>query len=261
MTQPHLCKLGKKRPRHDRRTLRLADYLTGTLPVPPPGYHWGDKFTNWGVMLNDNIGDCTCAAVGHAVQLWTANNGNVVTVPDSAILQMYEKVSGYNPAQPQTDQGAVILDVLNYWRKNPVSGHPLGAYAALEPGNIDHVKDSIYLFGLNYIGLQLPQSAQVQIEQGRVWSVPTYGPKPHAGAPDGSPGSWGGHAVVVVDYDRFGLLCVTWGMLQRMTWQFWHYYCDESYALLSNDWVTSAKPAPSGFNLAALQADLPALAA
>jgi len=49
---------------------------------------------------------------------------------------------------------------------------------------------------------------------------------------------------------------VTWGALQVMTWSFWEAYCDESYAILSNDYLTGKKTTPQGFNLAQLQADL-----
>jgi hypothetical protein len=40
-----------------------------------------------------------------------------------------------------------------------------------------------------------------------------------------------------------------------MTWSFWNTYCDESYAVISRDFA-GTKPAPNGFDLAALQADL-----
>jgi hypothetical protein len=80
---------------------------------------------------------------------------------------------------------------------------------------------------------------------------------------DGAPGSWGGHAVFVVAYDGRGLTCISWGKLQRMSWNFWVAYCDESYGLLSKDWIerSGAKSglAPSGLDVAALAADMNAL--
>ena len=45
----------------------------------------------------------------------------------------------------------------------------------------------------------------------------------------------------------------------KMTWNFWNIYCDEAYAVLSPDWIGQAKLAPSGFDLAALEADLAAV--
>src|SRR5947209_19729012 len=195
MTDHRQMKLGKQRPRHDPRTLQLADYLDSTvLPPPPPERDWGGKIAAdaWGMMKNDSIGDCTCAAAGHLVQDCTANVGSEVTPSDDDILAAYEAVSGYDPATGANDNGAVELDVLNHWRKNGIANRKIEAYAALEPGNLDHVRDSINLFGGCYIGLALPVSAQKQA----TWTVPAGG----ATGP-GAPGSWGGHAVMLVAYN------------------------------------------------------------
>jgi hypothetical protein len=45
-------------------------------------------------------------------------------------------------------------------------------------------------------------------------------------------------------------------MLKRMTWNFWDTYCDEAYAILSEDFVNENKIAASGIDLQDLQADL-----
>jgi hypothetical protein len=107
--------------------------------------------------------------------------------------------------------------------------------------------DSICLFGGCYIGLNLPES----VEDSDFWSVPIGGL-----TGDGAPGSWGGHAVCALEYDPRGLTVVTWGELIQMTWGFWDAYCDEAYAILSLDWMTSAGQSPSGFDLGSLKQDL-----
>jgi hypothetical protein len=191
------------------------------------------------MMLNDTLGDCTIAGVGHAIQVWTLAKGNEVTVADSTVLQYYEQWDGYNPNNPSSDQGGVELDVLNDWRQQGSADHPLLAYADPDPQDSLHVQQAIWLFGGLYIGLQLPTSAQTQ----DVWDV--------GSGPNGEPGSWGGHCVFVPDYDADTLTCITWGQLKKMTWGFWGTYCDEAHALLSTDWKPQA-----GFDIAALQADL-----
>jgi hypothetical protein len=60
----------------------------------------------------------------------------------------------------------------------------------------------------------------------------------------------------VVAYDARGVTVVTWGALQTMTWTFWEAYCDEAYAILSNDYLDDKQQAPQGFDLQQLQADL-----
>jgi hypothetical protein len=41
-----------------------------------------------------------------------------------------------------------------------------------------------------------------------------------------------------------------------MTWSFWEAYCEESYAILSTDYMSGKKTSPQGFKLKDLQADL-----
>jgi hypothetical protein len=135
-------KLGKRPQRHDVRTLKLARYLTGAgqaQPLQPPAsVDYTHGMQDWGMMLNDRLGCCTISAVGHAVQTWTANAlGRELTVPDSSILEYYEKWDGYNPADPATDQGGVEIDVLNDWRQQGFGGVSLDAYVAIELGTRD----------------------------------------------------------------------------------------------------------------------------
>jgi hypothetical protein len=248
-------KLGKLAPHHDLRVPMLAKY-TVSLPAAPAQIDWSDGLQNWGVMRNDTLGDCTCAAVGHAIQTWTKNAGIETTLPDSTIVSLYSAVAGYDPASGANDNGAAETDVLTYWLKNPVAGHALDGFVAVQPKDIRDVKDALWLFGGVYIGLALPLSAQRQV--GTLWCVPAGGL-----AGDGAAGSWGGHAVYVVAYDSRGFTCITWGKPQRMSWNFWVAYCDESYGLLSHDWITTNGQhqglAPSGFDAAALSADMAAL--
>jgi hypothetical protein len=249
-------KLGKQSPRHDPRTLQFASYLhAADLPTPPPSVDYSTKVTGpWGMMDNDSVGDCTCAAAGHLIMEWTANVGAESTPADTDIVGAYSAITGYDPKTGANDNGAVETDVLNYWRKTGIAGHKIMAYAALEPGNQEHVLDAVDLFGGCYIGVALPVSAQRQ----DVWAVPPGGT--HG---DGAAGSWGGHAVPVVAYDRQGPTVITWGAPKRMTWGFWEAYCDEAYAVLSEDFLEQGPnggvAAPSGFDLSALEQDLHAV--
>ena len=241
-------KLGKQTPRHDPRTLQLAKYLKPeALPPIPPQTDWSVKVQSWPMMGNDKIGDCTIAAAGHLIEAWTANAKTPVILPDPMLVSAYSAITGYDPQTGKNDNGAVETDVLNYWRQTGIGTDKILAYVALEPQNHGHVQETVFLFGGCYIGLALPVSAQQQT----VWSVPPGGPTGR-----GAPGSWGGHAVPVVAYDSRGLVVVTWGALKRMTWGFWQTYCDEAYAIVSNDWLTTANKSPNGFDMPTLLQDL-----
>ena len=248
---PKKLKLGKGAARHDPRALLMAAYVSPTLPPPPPSVNLTTKVKAWGMMENDQIGDCTCAAAGHLIMEWTANAGKkMVTPSDKQIVGAYSAITGYNPTTGANDNGAVEVDVLNYWRQTGIAGHKIGAYVSLEPSNHNHIMDAVYIFEGCYIGMALPVSAQAQVQNHQPWSVPPGGP-----TGDGKPGSWGGHAVPVVAYDARGLTVVTWGALQVMTWSFWDTYCDEGYAILSKDYLSGKKTA-EGFSVAQLNADL-----
>jgi hypothetical protein len=252
---PLKLKLGKLAVRHDPRTLMLASYVTAALPTPPASFDLTSKVPSWGMMDNDQIGDCTCAAAGHLIMEWTANaKGKMARPIDKQIVAAYSAITGYNPATGANDNGAVELDVLNYWRQSGIGGHKIRSYMALEPSNHMHIMDSVYIFGGCYIGLQLPRSAQAQVREHQPWSVP-----PQGKTGDGAPGSWGGHAVPVVAYDARGVTVITWGAPQIMTWSFWEAYCEEAYAILSPDFLTAKNANPQGFNLQQLLTDLQGL--
>ena len=249
---PKKLKLGKQVARHDPRTLLMASYVTPSLPTPPASFDLTSKVKTWGMMDNDQIGDCTCAAAGHLIMEWTANAGKKMATPsDKQVVAAYSAITGYNPTTGANDNGANEVDVLNYWRQTGIAADKIGAYVSLEPSNHTHVMDSVYIFEGCYIGMQLPISAQAQTQNHQPWSVP-----PGGTTGDGKPGSWGGHAIPVVAYDTRGVTVVTWGALQAMTWSFWEAYCDEAYAILSDDYMDGEKKAPQGFKLQQLQADL-----
>lgn len=244
--------MGKAPPKVDERTLKAARYFKALAP-PPPSNDWTTKASSaFGQMLNDKLGDCTCAAMAHFIQCVSAANGKEITVSDADVLAAYIGACGYNPSDPSTDRGGVELDVLNYWRQTGIGGYKIDAFVALEPSNLLHVKQAHNLGGGLYIGLSLPTTAQNQ----DVWHPSLGGTEQGGSNNDATPGSWGGHAVVVEAYDANGLTVITWGMKKRMTWPFWNVYCDEAYMVLSNLWAQPGKLSPSGFDEDTLRADL-----
>jgi hypothetical protein len=244
--------LGRLPTKHDSRTLQLAKYLKAVaLPKAPATFDVSKLVAVWPMYGNDRLGDCTCAAVGHMIEAWTAAARVLKTVTDAAVERMYWRTGQppHNAGQPgsATDTGRYELDVLNYWRKTGVASDHLYAFAAVKPSDHSTVKTAAWLFGGLYIGIGLPLTAQTQ----SVWDVVGDGKTGRS-----APWSWGGHAVNVVAYDDQGLLVVTWGGLMRMTWRFWDAYVEEPYALISKDWLNRSGKTLAGFDLAALDADL-----
>lgn len=240
-------KLGRKAIVTDSRSLKMAAYLTPSLPIPPASVDWTNGVTDYGMMLNNSLGCCTIAGCGHAIQVWSKATGNEVTVPDSDILANYEAWDGYNPNNPNTDSGGIELDVLNNWQKNGFFGHILNAFAVVNVSNIQEVQQAINLFGGLYIGINLPVTAQTQTVWDSEYSQTNV---------NSYPGSWGGHCVYVVGYDQSGITCITWGELKKMTYAFWSEYVDEAYALIGQDFLNNSGVDSQGFNIAQLKTDL-----
>jgi len=239
-------KLGKKAVKHDNRTLKMAKYLTpAVLPVPPTSINWAKNASDFLMYKNDQLGDCTIAGVAHMIMVWTLNASKEVKFSDDDVVSYYEKWDGYNPSDPNTDAGGIELDVLTQWQNTDFKGHKIAAYAKVDQKNLNEVKVTTDLFGGLYIGVALPISAQNQ----DIWDV-----VPHT--KDNVAGSWGGHCVCVCGYDANYVYFISWGKVMKMTWAFWKVYVDESYAIISQDWLDSKGSSPVGLNLTQLQADL-----
>jgi len=243
-------KFGKLPAKYDPRTLVYSDYILPDLmpEVLPPSVYWFKKLpTNWGKMKNDVLNDCTCATAGHQIMNWTANANLLKTVPDEEIIKTYTAVSGYDPQTGAKDQGAFLVEVLKYWRKNEIGGGMIDGFVVLERKNIREVMESVYMFGGCSIGLQLPATVLNKSS----WVVPSMGP---AGV--GVPNASLSHAVPVVGYDTRFFYVVSWGGIIPMTYEFYRTYSDEAYAAVSKDWLNAQGKNPLGFDLEKMLADV-----
>jgi hypothetical protein len=254
-----LPKLGKLPPRIDPRTFQLRKYLRkpAAVPTPPEEISYVVRVPGWPMLLNDQLGDCVIAAMGHMVQQWTffSTDGSAMqTMTDAEALAAYEAIGGYVPGDSSTDQGADMLTALNYWRNTGIqvggSVHKIGGFVAVDPTNLLEVRQAIWLFGNLFMGVQLPVSAQGAND----WTVPDGGIYSAAGAP----GGWGGHCIPSMAESPETLTCITWAERLKMSHNFFGDYCDEAYAVLSQDWFGGGI-SPSSFNMKQLEADLVAL--
>jgi hypothetical protein len=235
-------RLGRTPKREDPRSLKLESLLPKVIPQPPASVDVTTGVTQWPVYANDRLGDCTCAAVGHMLEIWTEQAHNT-----PRILSDAQVIALYNLVNNGQDQGANMLDVLHQMRVGAgLAGDKVFAYAAVDSKQTDLVKAALWLFTGLYIGIQMPLSAKSQTGPGTVWDVAT--------GTDGQVGSWGGHAVNVVAFDSSGVTVVTWGALQKMTWGFWSAYVDECWALIPDDYEhLKGTLQANGFNFAELQ--------
>ena len=236
--------------------VHMSALLAGkSLPPPPVAVDNMGKmpqFPNgFGMMLNDRLGDCTCAAFFHARQVWSFNaTGTTVTDPDPDVLALYEKACGYNPSNPSTDHGGNEQHVLTYLHTQGAptgaTGLPLDkivAFVEVDPRNTDDVKRTIADCGVAYIGFNVPQNIMPSgQEPPAVWTVDPSDPP-----------SIGGHAVVLPGYDANGPSVISWGQAYKMTWDFFAKYVDEVYAIADLSWINATHKTPAGMTLAQLE--------
>jgi hypothetical protein len=228
-------------------------YRTPQLPPVPAAFGHYDLINDWGMLANDRVGDCTCAGADHEVMLWTIEGfGRAATFNDFNTLADYSAITGYNPNNPNTDQGAVVRDVLRYRQKTGMvdslgKRHKIGAYLMIDPSNLNEVLESMYLFSAVGIGFAVPQSAIDQFEAGLPWSTVKDSPVV------------GGHYVPGVGYDGTYIYCVTWGKVQKMEVPFFKKYCEEAWAILSQEFLNANNLSPEGFNIDQLKNDLLAI--
>jgi hypothetical protein len=239
-----MLRFGKHPPKFDYRTLRLANYLTPQLPDPPASYNAltqvFEKLDTDNVEElfpmdgNDVAGDCTIAAMAHAITIYGGRVGKSKIMSTKSCLSLYRRLTG------GPDTGLNMLDVLKYFQKTGVRGERILAFAAVDIHNHKQVQQAIHLFGGLDIGFQVPAGCQQQFENRQPW-------KPGRLTEEG-------HAVFSMAYNSTEVDVFTWGNTQRATWAWWDECVDEAYAILPPE---AALPgfAP-GFNFSELKADL-----
>lgn len=242
-------KLGKLPARDDPRDFKLKTYL-GRLPPRPKEFGHEGLVSYWGMLANDIAGDCAWAAAAHSQMIWGAEGGNQPTFDDQCVLSDYSDGTGYDPARPETDCGTYYSDLLSYWQHTGILDsnhirHKAGPYMRLDRGDTEDLLNAIYLFGAVPAGIMVTDLMMKQFNRGLPWTKPCRFSKQK---------ELGGHAIPFVTF-RKRLYCVTWGKLQPATLDFYRYYSDEAYAVLSpamfKDGVTL-----EGFNIDQLRADL-----
>lgn len=242
-------RFGKHPPKTDYRTLRFRSYATSALAPPPATFNVltrvydalkvpSDPTSLFPMDGNDTLGDCTIAALAHAITTYRGMLGKKEIMAQQAVVKLYMHLTG------GVDSGLNEIDVLNYWRKTAVAKDKILAFASVDPKNHTHVQQAIALFGGVYIGFQVQQNCIQDFDAHKPW---TPGPL-----------TTDGHAVFAVGYDQNNVTVLTWGNTQQGTWAWWDECVDEAYAIVPPE-AKNATFAP-GFNVAQLEADLQAVA-
>ena len=244
-------KLGRKPRRPGARHLelaRLAIMPGAQLPPAPPAWD-GTPGARFALYRNDTIGDCTAAAVANLAALQSAAEGRQAGFADGDVLALFYGAGG------TADGGAVESDVL---ARVAASGLPMlpgmGVYqidgwAAVAVSNLDEVRAAAATFLGLLVGADLPAGLEaIAGDPSAVWDV--------LEGPQGEPGSWGGHEMVLVAFDAAGVTFATWGGTRRATWAWWQKYVSDADVVLDK-----ARAQAVGINWQALESEIAALRA
>ena len=251
-------KLGKLPARHDAHIPLLSSH-DHTLPAPPLASNWNTEVADWKVLANNSVGDCTSAAVLHLVmqQSAFAKPGHGLVATDAEAIAFYSAVTGYNPADPNSDVGAYMMgphSVIDAWTKSGIRcggalNHPT-AVLQVKTREPTQWRQAIHTFGALLIGLNLPENVVSGADVPFVWSDPS-GPVA------------GGHEVLCCSYLTVGsevlYEIISWGQVFRCTEAFLLGTLDEAITVYDRVSMNARGISPTGFSEAALQADMAAL--
>jgi len=253
--QHHPFRMGRRRPLARCPRFSLRNYLMKDLSPPPASCDYSAKAGKAlsQLYLNDKLGDCVIAGIGHVVGVLTAGAGNQFVYSDDQILQLYEAIGGYVPNHPNTDDGCDEQTALNYWQHHgaPSGTLKIAGWVAVNGADPNEYRTALWLFENLYFGLELPDKwvSPMPTRPGFTWDVA------------GPPNPDNGHCVVGAGYSNKGVKICTWGMLGTLTDEAVEKYATtagsgELYTVISQDAINKAtQKAPAGFDWSQLIAD------
>lgn len=242
---PHF-KLGKLAPKRLMSTPAFGDFLpkaTEWPAVKPRGWEYAVPPAKLEMLGNDTYGDCGPAGAMHLIQVQTANTGNPLHGTLQQTLDLYSAVTGFNPKDPSTDQGTVLIDLLAFWKNTGITVtdstgksvvHKILGWASLDLSSVPQMRYANDVFGGTYLGINLPQSAETDTTN---W---TYKPKSRI---------IGGHCIDGTGQGSAGGHIISWGMNIPFQWEFLLNYLDEGYCVVSESWLGQQGKSPSGMDL------------
>lgn len=247
---------GKLPPQHKMDIPALGDFLdkaTNWPTVPAQGWENAVPATSWGMLGNDTVGDCAEAGILHLIQGQSANTGNPLSATTAQALALYSAVTGYNPNDPNTDQGTVLSTLLSYIQTNGVemtdstgkvvTVEVVGS-TSLDISSFAQMRYAAYTFGGGYLGINCPQECESDTTN---WNF--------------SPGLpiAGGHCIPQEGEGAEGGKIISWGMVIPTSLGFLLSYLDEAYCVITKSWLNAQGKSPTGLDLDGLVAAMKTL--
>lgn len=226
--------------------LRFGSYLMESQLPPIPGtFNRAYLFPpdGWGMLGNDQYGDCTVAGAMHAIMLWNKMAGH------SARFTALDATDDYFAITGGDDTGADMAQVADYWqhtgmRDRHAVRHKIGAYLLGNPSNFDHLYAGCYILGPVGLGIEITRNSEAQFEnEHEPWHIV-----------DGDE-VIGYHYVPLIDRVNGNAAVVTWGATQQIEQTWLAQHLKEVVFYVSPEDMVDGK-SPQGFAMADLLMDL-----
>lgn len=201
-------KLGLNTYRPDERDIPLdAVYQPPRLPEDPSASPFGVRGLDWGVLGNDEFGDCFWAAAAHETMTWAYLAGRRRNFVSGGVLRSYADYLGVDEVTEANDEGTYPDSGARFRRKYGVldgNGTPAraGAYAFITKPSDQLIRGALYDFGAVNLCVDFPASA---------WGADTW---------DYVEGAQidGGHSVALTGVAETGnYVAVSWGREYEVT--------------------------------------------
>jgi hypothetical protein len=257
-------KYGRKAPKR-AAALKLADYLTGVLPVTPASEDYLVALGGgWDMLGNDVAGDCvavTWANMRRLVTVTLAAPGNYPTQDEVWAIYKTQNPDFDPNGSPDTngpgsnaDSGMDIQTVLEYLNKNAgPDGVKAVAFASVDYTNPAEVKAAIALFGSVWTGINVLGSNQDEFNASQPWDW------------NANESIEGGHSIVTGGYGTAGAGAlggderfITWAQETSFTDSFWKHGVEEAWVVIWPEHLGSADFL-AGVDLTQLAADYTAI--
>jgi hypothetical protein len=234
-------KLGVKRtPAHVlAKVPHVLDYvdLAATLPLVADTCSYTKRLPSglWGMLGNDQYGDCVLVAIANGKNTQAANAGKPTTsYTTDQVLGWYSAVTGFKKSDPSTDNGTDPVEALDWAVKQGL----VAAHGQVNLQDDSHVAAALYLFGGIQIALDFPEAWQSTSN----WDVT-------------SSAIVGGHMTVLSGYDATVNHDVeTWAEIVRLTNRARKKYGQAGYVIITNEWLAANGKTIQGLDIAGLKA-------
>jgi hypothetical protein len=223
---------GRRSPKN-APALRLASFLSETVPAHPRSEDYLAKLSNWQMLGNDVAGDCNAVAWANMRRLVTATLTTENYPTQAQVWEFYQTQNpGFNPdgtkqtdgPQSSYDQGMDIQTGLEYLQ---AQGGPDGvkavAFAKVDHQNLKEVKAALAIFGCLWLGITVLDANQQQFNEDEAWTD-VSGSKID-----------GGHAILGGGYDP-DIKFITWAKETEFGPSFWKGIVDGT-PLVEEAWV------------------------